>query len=216
MIKSWPDPNSLLHRSTLVLFVYDSQSMINSMRSVFWQKVVGRRIRRGASWRCNIRSTEDKKLMQQCLERSGLANFFFLLSRLSSKGAIDDNVLWSRLSMTVRCFHGGNTLHRKCSSSPSSLRGMIPSIRPIPSNTDSRRLGAWFLSYTCNQVSLMPSLYLSSASISTSIFSNPVTKSPFCCLPCHTHTQIISMSRGWAFLKLLSSTTTGIVFLGSN
>ena len=178
MIKSWPDPNSLLHRSTLVLFVYDSQSMINSMRSVFWQKVVGRRIRRGASWRCNIRSSEDKKLMQQCLER--------------------------------------NTLHRKCSSSPSSLRGMIPSIRPIPSNTDSRRLGAWFLSYTCNQVSLMPSLYLSSANISTSIFSNPVSKSPFCCLPCHTHTQIISMSRGWAFLKLLSSTTTGIVFLGSN
>ena len=27
------------------------------------------------------------------------------------------------------------------------------------------------------------------------------------CLPYHTHTQIISMSRGWVFLKFLSSTT---------
>ena len=119
------------------------------MRSVFWQKVVGRRIRRGASWRCNIRSSEYKKLMQQCLERSGLANFFSFLSRLFLKGAIVDNFLESKLSMTVCCLHGRNTFHRRCSSNPCSLRGMIPSIRPIPSNTDSRRLGAWFLLHVC-------------------------------------------------------------------
>ena len=78
-------------------------------------------IRRGASWRCNIRSSENKKLMQQCLERSGLANFFFFCPDFFW---IDDNFLLSRLSMTECCLNGRNTLHRRSSSSASSLGGI--------------------------------------------------------------------------------------------